>query len=129
VFVTSQGSTRTQFRRALRSGDPVLVLTVAAELERIQLGEAFAIVLVLADATDPRYEKAAARLVSRAANEADAPLAEVGMLASTLAVLPGVRDRERAARRAGSLLEELGCRGASREVEEWIAAREARLPR
>jgi hypothetical protein len=129
VFVTSQGSTRTQFRRALRSGDPVLVLTVAAELERIQLAEAFAIVLVLADANDARYEKAAARLVSRAANEADAPLADVSMLAGALAVLPAVRDRERCARRAASLLETLGCRGAMREVEEWTAAREARVPR
>jgi hypothetical protein len=80
---------RTQFRRALRSGDPVLVLTTAAALEQVQLGEAFAIVLVLADANDARYEKAAARLVSRAVNEADAPLADVSMLAGTLAVLPG----------------------------------------
>ena len=129
MFVTSQGSTRTQFRRALRSGDPVLVLTIAAELERIQAADAFAIVLVLADANDARYEKAASRLVARAANEAHAPLADVGMLASTLAVLPAIRDRERAARRAGSLLEELGCRGAGREVEEWIAARDAPVPR
>ena len=67
--MSSQGSTRTQFRRALRSGDPVLVLTTAAALEQVQLAEAFAIVLVLADANDARYEKAAARLVSRAANE------------------------------------------------------------
>lgn len=120
---------RTQFRRALRSGDPVLVLTTAAALEQLQLAEAFAIVLVLADANDARYEKAAARLVMRAANEADAPLADVSMLAGTLAVLPGMRDPERCARRAASLLETLGCRRAMREVDEWIAAREARLPR
>jgi hypothetical protein len=67
VFVTSQGSARTQFRRALRSGDPMLVLSTAAELERVQLVEAFAIVLVLADTHGARHEKAAARLVARGA--------------------------------------------------------------
>jgi hypothetical protein len=51
------------------------------------------------------------------------------MLAGALAVLPAVRDPERCARRAASLLEVLGCRGTGREVDEWIAARDARLPR
>jgi hypothetical protein len=87
VFATSQGSTRTQFRRALRAGDPVLGLTTAAALERIHLSEAFAIVLVLADANDARYEKAAARLVTRAANEVDAALADVALLAGAFALL------------------------------------------
>jgi hypothetical protein len=124
VFVTSQGSTRTQFRRALRSGDPVLVLTTAADVERLKLAEAFAVVLVLADAGDARYERAAARLVSRAANEVDAALADVALLAGAFALLPAARDAAAAGRRAGQLLEAVG---ALREVDEWVAARDARV--
>jgi hypothetical protein len=57
----------------------------------------FAIVLDLADANVVPLRKAATRLVTRAANEADAPRADVSMLAGTLAVLPSVPDRERCA--------------------------------
>jgi hypothetical protein len=67
--------------------------------------------------------------VSRAANEVDAPLADVALLAGAFALLRAARDAPAAGRRAGQLLEALGCRGATREVDEWIAAREARLPR
>jgi hypothetical protein len=109
------GSTRTQFRRALRSGDPVLVLTIAAELERVQLEEAFAIVLVLADANDARYEKAASRLMARAANDHSITRARTVATSSRTAL----------SRRSGAVSASSGTRRA------WssVPGRNARWPR
>jgi hypothetical protein len=47
--VTSQGSALARFRRAVASGNPSLALAAAAELPRLGLEDALALVLVLED--------------------------------------------------------------------------------
>jgi hypothetical protein len=54
--------------------------------------------------------------------------AKLAPFAGASAMLPAARDPAAGARRAAQLLEALGCHGALPEVEEWIAARDARVP-
>jgi hypothetical protein len=114
--MTEQGSARARFRRALRSGDALLVVTTAHDVGRLSVPEAFAVVLVLAAGRDPRGRRAARRLADRAAAEQAAVRALHDALATELErAVEG--DRE-AADRAAILLEGAGFRGAMRELRE-----------
>jgi hypothetical protein len=114
--MTEQGSARARFRRALRSGDALLVVTTAHAVGRLSVPEAFAVVLVLAAGRDPRGRRAARRLADRAAAEQAAVRALHDALATELErAVEG--DRE-AADRAAILLEGAGFRGAMRELRE-----------
>ena len=114
--MTEQGSARARFRRAVRSGDALLVLTTAHDVGRLSVPEAFAVVLVLAAGRDPRGRRAARRLADRAAAEQAAVRALHDALATELErAVEG--DRE-AADRAAILLEGAGFRGAMRELRE-----------
>jgi hypothetical protein len=61
VFVTSQGSAHSRFRRALATGNPLLVRAAEAELSSISLADALSICLVLLRAEPSRYGRAATR--------------------------------------------------------------------
>jgi hypothetical protein len=114
--MTEQGSARARFRRAVRSGDALLVVTTAHDVGRLSVPEAFAVVLVLAGSDDPLGARAAQRLAERAAGEQ----AAVGALRDALATeldRAVAGDRE-AADRAAILLEGAGFRGAMRELRE-----------
>jgi hypothetical protein len=63
--MTSQGSAYARFKRALASGNPLLIRSTAAELPRIELADALAICLALAEADDDAYGRAAARFTAR----------------------------------------------------------------
>jgi hypothetical protein len=69
MFVTAEGSPYTRFRRALASGNELLVLTTARELPTIALDDALQICLVLRNGDPDRYERAAVRWLGRFALE------------------------------------------------------------
>jgi hypothetical protein len=70
MFVTSDGNPYTRFRRALETGNPVLVNAAARELPQIALDDALRICLVLRGGDPARYERAAVRWLGRFALEA-----------------------------------------------------------
>jgi hypothetical protein len=70
VFVTSDGSPYARFRRALETGNELLVLAAARELPRVGLEDALRICLILRDGDPDRYERAAVRWLGRFALEA-----------------------------------------------------------
>jgi hypothetical protein len=59
-----------RFRRAVDSGNEVLILSAARQLPRVALSDALRICLVLHDGDPDRYERAAVRWVGRFALEA-----------------------------------------------------------
>ena len=67
--MTSEGSPYSRFRRALETGNELLVLTAARELPRIALEDALRICLVLRDGDPERYDRAAVRWLGRFALE------------------------------------------------------------
>jgi hypothetical protein len=91
VFVTSDGSAYSRFRRALLTGNLSLVTAAARELPQIALDDALRILRVMAAQQDPRFDRAAARFAARAIHELSLGLADaryVLALAEALAASP-----------------------------------------
>jgi hypothetical protein len=103
LFVTSQGSAHARFRRALATGNPLLVRAAAAELNSISLADALSICLVLLRAEPTRYGRAAARFHARLVQDVARVELEDAQIA--LAALQGLRGPDPAG--AGGALAEL----------------------
>jgi hypothetical protein len=87
--MTSDGSPYARFRRALDTGNELLVLNAARELPQIALEDALRICLVLRDGDPVRYDRAAVRWLGRFALEARAAtIADLRTAAAALAALP-----------------------------------------
>jgi hypothetical protein len=101
VFVTSQGNAHSRFQRALLTGNLRLVEAAAAELPTVGLTDALAILALLADRDDPRFERAAARWVGRLLVETPATLSDARYALALVERLPTCREalRELARRR------------------------------
>ena len=117
--MTSQGSPRTRFTRALASGNPTLVLAAAAEMGGLSLADALAVTLVLLPADAGRFERATVRWHARWCLEVH-PLPDESQLA--LAALRALRGpaRQAAADALVELLESRGPRDAARVLERWV---------
>ncbi len=88
--MTSQGSPLTRLRRALASGDLSLALLAAAECPRLDLADSLRLVVLLAEAGDARFERAAARWHALAVQETGAIGApESALVLALLQALPG----------------------------------------
>jgi len=89
MFVTSDGNPYSRFRRALQTGNEVLVTAAARELPRIALDDALRICLVLRGGDPERYERAAVRWLGRFALEArDVTIDDLRLAANALDALP-----------------------------------------
>jgi hypothetical protein len=89
MFVTSDGSPYSRFKRALQSGNELLVLSAARELPWIALDDALRICLMLRDGDPQRYERAAVRWLGRFALEArGATIDDIRSAAQALDELP-----------------------------------------
>src|SRR6201996_5269587 len=89
MFVTSDGSAYARFRRALATGNELLVLGAARELPQIALDDALRICLVLRGGDPERYERAAVRWLGRFALEArNVTIDDLRLAADALDALP-----------------------------------------
>jgi len=87
--VTSDGSPYGRFRRALETGNELLVLAAACELPQVALDDALQICLVLRDGDRRRYDRAAVRWLGRFALEARAvTIRDLRIAAAALDALP-----------------------------------------
>jgi hypothetical protein len=86
--MTSEGSPRTRFRRALATGNVLLIEAAARELPTLQLTDALAVLEAFAAADDPRYGRAAARFAARLTRERDLGLAEARYVLALAEALP-----------------------------------------
>lgn len=68
--MTSDGSPYGRFRRALETGNELLVIAAARELPQVGLADALRVVLIFRDGDPDRYERAAVRWLGRFALEA-----------------------------------------------------------
>ena len=92
AFVTSQGSAYSRFQRAVATGNMRLIEAAATELPKIGLDDALAILIVLAQTNDPRFDRAAARWVGRLLTETPAGLSDARFALALVERLPGCRD-------------------------------------
>ena len=63
--MTSQGSAYARFQRALKTGNLTLIRNAAAELPRVDLGDALAVRIAIRQAEPDRFERAALRWLAR----------------------------------------------------------------
>ena len=86
--MTSQGSLRHQFQRALERGSALAAISAAKAMVGLSLGDALALCVVLAERDPARYPRAATRWIARFLEETpDASLEEIQLLATALAAL------------------------------------------
>src|SRR3954452_14376344 len=87
--VSIKGSPYGHFRRALEIGKLPMVLAAAAELPRLQLDHALAVLALMAEQSPPeRYQAAAARWCGRLALERGASLAQLRLAVAACELLP-----------------------------------------
>jgi hypothetical protein len=89
VFVTSQGSAYSQFKRALERRNLLLAWTMAAELPRVPLADALSLLLLALDQQPWRFEAAAPRWHARLCAEARLTLPEAQLALAALQALGG----------------------------------------
>ncbi len=92
AFVISQGSAYSRFQRALTTGNLQVIEAAAAELPTVGLDDALAILAVLAQTSDPRFDRAAARWGGRLLTETPAGLREARFALALVEQLPAGRD-------------------------------------
>lgn len=81
------GSPYPRFQRALATGNLQLIRAAAAELPRVDLGDALSVCMAIRDAEPERFERAALRWLARYAVERAASVAEVRAAAVAFAVM------------------------------------------
>lgn len=81
------GSSYPRFQRALATGNLQLIRAAAAELPRVDLGDALSVCVAIRDAEPERFERAALRWLARYAVEKAASVAEVRAAADAFAVM------------------------------------------
>jgi len=87
--MTSHGSPYARFQRALATGNLNVIRSAAAELPRIGVAEAAAILLVILRAEPQQYERAAVRWIGRLCMERTrVDLEDLGRAAAALDLLP-----------------------------------------
>src|SRR5690349_1840649 len=86
--MTSEGSPITQLRRAIRSGD-LLLVRAAAATTRVDLEDAFAILLLIARHEPDRYDAALVRWIGRLRGELPKLTPhQLELVSTSLAALP-----------------------------------------
>jgi hypothetical protein len=114
-----------RFERAVRTGNPNLVIAAAHELPRpILLRDALRVLLVLAAADPVRYPAAAARFGARLVTERKLSVAKAQLTFAALQTLSG-SDPLAGGEALCVLLERHGEREAARYLEEWLRARDS----
>ena len=87
MFVTSDGSPYSRFRRAIEREQLLPALDASRDLRHVSLEDALELCRLLALADDPMFPRAASRWLARFAGEARATLSQVQLAAAALTEL------------------------------------------
>ena len=119
----AHGSAYGRFRRALASGNATIAWAAAAELERVGLADALAVLLLQVDTEPERFDRAVVRLHARLCAEARGlTLREAQLALAALAALRG-RGGSAAAHALSELLVIRGLNECADVLERWASER------
>jgi hypothetical protein len=119
TFVTSQGSPRARFQRALASGNPTLVAAAAAEIGHLSLDDALAVCLAFLPSDPQRFDRAVVRWHGRYCVELRPSTDEAQLVLAAMRALDGPTRAAAAAALLG-LFERRGLRHARRQLSAWL---------
>src|SRR5438132_1157107 len=91
--MTSQGTARGRFQRAIKRGHLLAAETAARELGALSLSDALALCLLYEAETDPRFERAFRRWLSRVRRDRTLTHEEVEFLRATAGALGSFEPR------------------------------------
>jgi hypothetical protein len=89
VFVTSQGTAYSQFKRALERRNFMLAWTTAAELPKVPLADELELLLLANDMEPARFDRALPRWHARLCSERQLSSGEAQLALAALNCLPG----------------------------------------
>jgi hypothetical protein len=89
MFVTSQGTTSSQFKRALERRNFMLAWTLAAELPKVPLADGLELLLLANDVEPARFDRAVPRWHARLCSEQQLSSGEAQLALAALDALPG----------------------------------------
>jgi hypothetical protein len=121
------GSPLGRLELALRTRNPTIAWAAATEVAargRLPLEDAVALVLLLAEADDARFDRAAARLVARLLAEVRAGSSETQLISAAVFALRGL-GAHAGAQALGELAATYGLRRVANVVNLWLARRRA----
>jgi hypothetical protein len=119
--VTSQGGPYPRFRRALATGNATIATAAAAELPRLGLEDALALLLLYRDTDARRFERAAVRWHGRLCLEVRGlSSADAGLALAALRALAAGEPAPGADALAG-LLEAYGLAREGAVLRDWLA--------
>jgi hypothetical protein len=124
VFVTSQGTTYSQFKRALERRNFMLAWTMAAELPKVPLADGLELLLLANDVEPARFDRAVPRWHARLCSEQQLSTGEAQLALAALNALPGPGGQS-AVQSLAAVCESHGLRREVRVLETWLAARAA----
>jgi hypothetical protein len=124
AFVNAQGSTYSQFKRALERRNFMLAWTMAAELPKVPLADGLELLLLARDLESARFDRAVPRWHARLCSEQRLSSGEAQLALAALNALPGP-GVEPAVQSLAALCEAHGLGQEVRVLETWIAARAA----
>ena len=117
--MTAQGSPEARFWRGIATRNPVIAQSIAFELPHVRVEHALALVLLVRDVQQERYDAFAARFVGKLRSEAQASLDDLSIAVAALAALGGAH-AQAGGRALLGLLEALDERRAAEILEEWL---------
>jgi hypothetical protein len=89
MFVTSQGTAYSQFKRALERRNFMLAWTMAAELPKVPLADGLELLLLANDVEPARFDRAVPRWHARLAASSDSRAGRPQLALAALNALPG----------------------------------------
>jgi hypothetical protein len=120
--VTAQGSAYSQFKRALKRQNFMLAWTMAAELPKVQLADALALLLLARDIEPARFDRAVPRWHARLSSECQLSGTEAQLALAALNALPGP-GHESAAQALAAVCARHGLDMEARVIERWLDTR------
>ena len=120
--MTAQGSAYSQFKRALDGQNFMLAWTMAAELPKVQLADALALLLLARDLEPARFDRAAPRWHARLCTERRLSASEAQLALAALNALPGPGVGS-AGQALAAVCARHGLDREARVIEDWLAAR------
>ena len=122
VFVTSQGTTYSQFKRALERRNFMLAWTMAAELPKVPLADGLELLLLAHDVEPARFDRAVPGWHARLCSEQRLSSGKAQLALAALNALPGPGARSG----VQSLAAVCDTHGLGREVQvlqAWLSRR------
>jgi hypothetical protein len=121
--VTAQGGAYSQFKRALQRGNFMLAWTLAAELPKVSLADALALLLLARDVEPARFDRGVPRWHARLCSERQLSTAEAQLALAALSTLPGL-GASAGAQALAALCERHGLENEARVLEAWLLRRQ-----